>query len=53
MYLVLKYLDFIKVCVFIVFLNINCKIFSELIDYIYIEKRFKMIFEKRGYITSM
>lgn len=42
MYLVKKiFLDFIKVCVFIVFFNINCKIFFELIDYIDIKKDLK------------
>lgn len=54
MYLVKKiFLDPTKVCASTVFLNINCKISCELIDYIYIEKRFKMIPEKRGHITSM
>lgn len=44
MYLVKKQnLDPTKVCASTVFLNINCKISSELIDYIFIKKRCKMI----------
>lgn len=44
MYLVKKFfLDPTKVCASTVFLDINCKISSELIDYIFIKKRCKMI----------
>lgn len=42
MYLVKKQnLDPTKVCASTVFLNINCKISCELIDYIYIKKDLK------------
>lgn len=48
MYLVKKnFLDPTKVCASTVFLNINCKISFELIDYIDIKKDLKW-FPKRG-----